>query len=151
MNRNKRVSFFIVSLVAAMTFSKWAVAGTYSDDLTKCLVSSATADDKKVLVRWVFATLALHPDTAPLASVSDAQRAEFNTKTARLFERLVTENCKVQMQTAMRNEGPAALQASFRQFGEVATRELLSNPKVATGLSNTASNLDPIKLMSLLP
>jgi hypothetical protein len=134
-----------------MAFSKLAVAGTYSDDLTKCLVSSATVDDKRVLVRWVFATLALHPDTASLAAVSDAQRAEFNAKTARLFERLVTETCKTQMQTAVRNEGVAALQSSFRQFGEVATRELLTNPNVAAGLSNTASNLDPIKLMSLLP
>lgn len=151
MGRNNKAGVLIVSLFAAMTFSKWAVAGTSSDDLTKCLVSSATVEDKKVLVRWVFSTLALHPDTAPLAAVTDAQRAEFNSKTARLFERLVTETCKTQMQTAVRNEGVAALQTSFRQFGEVATRELLSNPKVAAGLSNTASNVDPIKLMTLLP
>lgn len=151
MNRNRRVGIFIVSLCAAMTFAKGAVAGTYSDELTRCLVSSATVDDKRVLVRWIFSTLALHPDTAPLAVVSNAQRAEFNANTARLFERLVTDTCKAPMQAAVRNEGVGALQSSFRQFGEVATRELLTNPQVAAGLSNTASNVDPLKLMSLLP
>lgn len=150
MNSKKRHLLFFALLFAATTFANQAVAGTYTNDLTKCLVSSASPDDKSILVRWMFATVALHPDVTAMASVTDAQRAELNSKTARLFERIVTDTCKTQTQAAVRNEGPAALQTSFRSFGEAATRELVTNPKVAAGLSNTASNLDPIKLMTVL-
>lgn len=128
-----------------------AYAGPLGDELTKCMISSTTAQDKSVMVRWVFATLALHPDTAPLASVSAQQRSDLNAGTARLFERVMTENCKAQTQAAVRSEGPSALQQSFRQFGEAATRELLSNQQVANGLTATAGNLNLMKLMDLLP
>lgn len=150
MSRNRLSLFFCASVAALTLFSKPALAGAYTEDLTKCLVASTTTEDKAVLARWVFAILALHPDTASLAAVSDAQRAEFNAKTARLFERLVTETCKTQTQATVRNEGPAAIQSSFKSFGEVATRELLANPKVVNGISNAASNLDFIKLISVL-
>lgn len=151
MNQSRKSLLLIASVTAVMLFPKLAFAGTITDDLTQCLVSSTTQEDKGVVVRWVFSTLALHPDAAPLSSVTPAQRAEFNAKTARLFERLVTENCKTQTQAAVRSEGPVAIQTSFRKFGEIATRELLTNPQVAAGLSNAASNLDLIKLMSVLP
>ncbi|MDB6063015.1 MAG: hypothetical protein JWM78_3118 [Verrucomicrobiaceae bacterium] len=150
LSRNKKSAVFIASIFATLTFSKMAVAGPASDVLTKCLIASTTADDKSAVVRWVFGTLALHPDAAPLSTVTDAQRADFNAKTARLFERLVTENCKAQTQAAVRAEGITAIQTSFRSFGEIATRELLSNPKVSQGLSNTASNLDPMKLLDIM-
>jgi alpha-D-ribose 1-methylphosphonate 5-triphosphate synthase subunit PhnL len=150
MHQKRKYLLGLAAFLAVMSFSKLAVAGTYTNDLTKCLVSATTIDDKSVLVRWMFATVALHPDVASMSSVTDAQRAEFNAKTARLFERLVTETCKTQTQAAVRNEGIGAIQSSFRNFGEVATRELVTNPKVASGLSNTAANLDLIKLMSVL-
>lgn len=141
--------FLVAAALAAA--STGALAGPYSDDLTKCLLGSTTPQDKTVMVQWVFATLALHPDVAPLANVNATQRTDLNAKTARLFERVMTENCKTQTQAAVRNEGPAALQQSFRKFGENATRELLGNSQVAAGLGNTASLLDPMKLLSLMP
>ena len=38
-----------------------AGAGVFSDDLSKCLVASTTTRDQTDLVRWIFATAALHP------------------------------------------------------------------------------------------
>ncbi len=150
MNTKRRYAISANLFFVLMLLAKGAAAGTYSDDLTKCLMSATSAQDKSELVRWIFATVALHPDVTAMASVTDAQRADLNAKTARLFERLVTETCKTQTQAAVRNEGVVAIQSSFRSFGETATRELVSNPKVANGLTNTASNLDLFKLMQVL-
>ena len=47
-----------------------AEAGIYADDLAKCLVASTTTRDQTDLVRWIFATAALHPGVSSIAAVS---------------------------------------------------------------------------------
>lgn len=61
-------------LLALLTVGS-AHAGPYSDDLGKCLVASTTAADKGALVKWMFATAALHPAVKSVASVTPASAA----------------------------------------------------------------------------
>ena len=112
-----------------------AHAGPYSDELGKCLVASTTTADKGALVKWMFATAALHPAVKSIASVTPAERTGFNRDTARLFERLVTESCKAQTLEAMKYEGAVALQVAFQLLGQVAARELFADPAVAGGIA----------------
>lgn len=123
-----------------------AHAGPYSDELGRCLVASTTTADKNALVKWMFATVSLHPAVKSIASVTPAERAGFNRDTARLFERLVTESCKAPTRQALKYEGPAALQVAFQFLGQVAARELFADPAVAGGMSDLERHFDKQKL-----
>jgi hypothetical protein len=120
-----------------------AQAGPYADDLTKCLVRSTTGADKNALVKWMFATAALHPEVRSIASVSDAQREELNRSTARLFEKLLTESCGAEAREAVKYEGATTLEGSFNVLGQVAARALFTDPTVADGLMALGKHLSP--------
>ncbi|PYM90646.1 MAG: hypothetical protein DME04_22225 [Candidatus Rokuibacteriota bacterium] len=134
-----------VALALAALSSGPAVAGPYSDELAKCLVRSTTDADKNYLVKWLFASAALHPEVRSIASVSDAERTDLNRNAAKLFERLITESCSTQTQEALKYEGPNTLQSSFEVLGQVAGRRLFSDPAVAKSMAEFANYLDKQK------
>jgi len=125
-------------------------AGPYTDEPSKCLVRSTTAADKTLLVKWMFATMTLHPDVKGLAMVSNDQRTELNKTTARLFEGLLTGACLSETREALKYEGQSAIEASFGVLGQVATRELFANPNVANGLAEFGKYFDGERLQKIL-
>ena len=139
-------------LAALMLNAGVAQAGPYSDDLGKCLVASTTAADKNALVKWMFATAALHPAVKSIAAVTDAERAQSTRSTAELFEKLLTESCPSQAQQALKYEGAVALQTGFQLLGQVAARELFADPGVSRGLADLGKYIDGQKIeQALLP
>jgi len=144
----KLLSFAAAALVLA---SQSALAGPYTDDLSKCLVRSTSEQQKAVLVEWVFAIAALHPSVKPLSSVSDAKRTDLNKSVADLFTTLLTDTCRQETQDAVKYEGPAAIQTSFALLGQVAMTDLFSNPDVAQGLGAFSQYLDKAKFDSVFP
>jgi len=112
-----------------------AQAGVYTDDLSKCLVKSSNGADRLVLVQWIFSALSLHPAVQPLASITTEQRDAFNERVAALFSRLLVDDCRKEAIDALKYEGSAAFDASFQVLGQVASRDLMTEPHVATGLS----------------
>jgi hypothetical protein len=127
-----------------------AVAGPYTDELAKCLVKSTSDADKTYLVKWIFASMTLHPDVRAVANVSDAQREDLNRNAGKLVERLLTEGCPSETQDAVKNEGPGTLQAGFQVLGEVATRRLFSDPSVVKGMADFGRHIDKQKIEKLL-
>jgi hypothetical protein len=133
-------------LAGAPTFA----AGPYSDELSKCLVRSTTQADKSMLVQWFVSVCTLHPDVKWMSNVTDAKRAELNKNTAQIFERLLTSGCTNEARDAVKYEGTGAIESSFSVLGQVAARELFSNPSVATGLSDFGKALDLKKIEKAL-
>jgi len=127
-----------------------AVAGPYGDDLSKCLVKSATAKDQTDLVRWIFAAAALHPDVSSIAAVSDKQRTEMTRTIGQLLERLLTESCRTQYRDAMKYEGNQTLVTSFGVLGQVAMKSLMENPAVAKGFGELETAVSQEKLKAAL-
>ena len=126
-----------------------ALAGPYADDLSKCLVSSTTSKDKTDLVRWLFATAALHPDVASIASVSANQRTEMTRTVGATFERLLTVACRTPYRDAVKYEGDQALVTGFQVLGGVAMRELMGHSAVAKGMSELDTYVDKDKLKAV--
>lgn len=128
-----------------------ASAGPFAEDMAKCLVKSTSPEDRTVLVRWIFAEMALHPDLQNLAGISPQQRADIDAKAGVLVQRLLLEACKTQTREAIANEGPDTIQYAFNVLGQVASRGLFTNPEVAAGLAGLAKSLDAEKLKTLFP
>ena len=126
-----------------------AAAGPYTDDLSKCLVRSTSVADRSALTKWLFATIALHPEVSSIATVSEADRDALNRTVARLYERLLTEACLAEAKDAMRYEGPSTIRASFEVLGGVAGQELMTNPAVAQGMMAVVNHIDKQKFADL--
>ncbi len=136
-------------MVAFLIFSSNAFAGVYADKLSECLVDSTTTQDRITLVKWMFSAMSLHPAVRSISMVSPAQLDSANKNIAELFMRLLTKSCKDETKKALKYEGRSTIQNSFRILGQVAGRELFSNPKVLKGISGIQKYIDANKLKSL--
>lgn len=142
---------FIAALIACFCFIPLAKAGPYTDDLSKCLVSSTTSDDQVVFARWLFSVLSLHPGVGNLASITPDERAAIDKKAINLYVRLMSVDCQHQLVAAIKYEGIGAIQTSFQLLGQVAMRGLMGDAKVAQGLKTLSLAVaQDQKLISLL-
>lgn len=141
MNPGKKI--WIAALaVAGVLGSVSASAGPYSDDLSRCLVRSTGDEEKRTLVKWIFAAVALHPEVADISSVTPAQRTEMTRNMAKIFEKLLADSCRTEVQQAVQYEGPQTIGSSFQVLGQVAARELFSNPNVAANMADLGKYID---------
>ena len=134
--------FFVTALLLLGLLGRVAQAGVYTDDLSKCLIRATSTNDRVVLVRWMFAMLALHPAVQPLSSISAGQREAASNIAAGLFARLLTADCRQESVNALKYEGVAAMGASFQVLGQVASRDLMTDPNVAKGMNQLSADLE---------
>jgi len=143
-------SFVTVTLLAtAALLPRPALAGPYTDDLSKCLVSQTTEQDKATLMTWIFSAISLNPNISKLANITPAQRHQINADMARLFETLMTERCRAESMQAYKYEGSTAIESGFTVLGQVAGRELFNSPDVTKGMSELDSLIDKKKMQSV--
>ncbi len=142
----------LLSVIAfSALFASNSYAGPYTNDLSKCLVSSTSVQDRTTLVKWMFMAFSLHPEVEGLTKVSENQINKVNKKTADLIIRLLTDSCRQNAKDALKFEGQGTIEASFNVLGSVAGRELATNPKVAAAMGGIEKFLDVEKLKSLSP
>ena len=139
-----------VLAISALLLMSAANAGTYTDDLSRCLVESSTSADKAVLVKWMFTSIALHPDVAAMANVSAEQRKASDKATAEMIVRLMSVTCQEQAKKAIKYEGSSAIEQGFQVFGQVAGKELFADPNVAQALGALEQHVDAKKLAKAL-
>lgn len=147
---NKLLVTGVGSVFAMVLFVMPVMAGVYSDDLAKCFVNSTTTGDRNSLVRWMFTSAASHPAVSSIVTVSDAQRRDSDKYMAKLSEKLLFEACKKETEQAVKYEGQLALQAGFQVLGQVAGRELFSDPSVSRAMGNLNSYINKEKMEGLL-
>ena len=140
---NKGALFNTLSTVVLSLFlSSSALAGPYADSLTKCLVQSTTTADKTTLVQWIFSMMTLHPQVSTMASLTKEQRTKASKDAASLSQRLLTQNCLNETRQAISHEGISVIEQSFNQLGQIAARELFSDPAVTSGMAEFATFID---------
>jgi len=117
------------SLAITTCCSGTAIAGIYTDDLSRCLVSKSTESDKILLAKWIFSMVALHPGVESMSRISEEDRAAINKGVAGIFEKLLTDACVVETRAAIKFEGEESLKNSFKVLGEIAMTSLLADKK----------------------
>ena len=147
----RRLCLLLVVLGSISAWSVAARAGSYADKLSQCLIRATTPADQKIVVRWAFATMALDPDVATMASVTPAQRAAINQRAGELVTNLLTQSCSQPVQQALMFEGTSGAEAAFEAWGRWAVTGLVSEPHVAQGMGELLQYIDIGKLMSLVP
>jgi hypothetical protein len=118
--------------------------------MAKCLVKSTSAEDRTVLVKWIFSAMSLHPDLASMSSISTQQRDALTQGVGALFQRLLLESCRTETHDAVQNEGIQTIQYAFQILGQVAVRGLMTDPQVLEGMKSVGKSLDEEKIKTLL-
>ena len=144
MSRSALAIAFVLSAAAAP-----AVAGVYTDDMSRCLVESTSAEEKIKLVRWITVGMLQHPAVSELGKATPEDIEKSNASVGALFMRLLTEVCKEKSAKAIKYEGPAAIQVSFTVLSQVAAAELFSEPKVQAVMAGLEKHVDSKKIEAL--
>ena len=148
--RRHAIGIVLACAIGGLRAATCLAAAPYTDELSKCLVKSTSDADRTLLVQWMFAMASLHPAVKSMSAMSEAQRTEITRGTAGVMEHLLTVSCRTETQQALKYEGTSAIEASFNVLGQVAGRELFSNPQVAAGLADLGKFVDEKKLKEAL-
>ena len=142
---NKAILFSALMLSSMATY-----AAPPSDALTTCIADNTSGKDRKELARWVFISMAVHPDIQDITNVSDAEREKSNKTMADLLMRLLTESCVSQARVALQQNNNGGLASSFKTLGELAMKELMTNQTVSSSIGGYMKFVDRDKLTSSL-
>lgn len=145
---HKRLAAY--ALIMALLPSSAALAGIYTDDLTKCLVKSSSPSDQTAFDVWLFSAMISHSSLRPYANISEGQREQASKAVAALLVRLVTTDCRQESVAAVRNEGASSFVAAFSVLGQVAVQQMMNDAEVSRTMSAMDKYLDRAKLNDVL-
>ena len=124
-------------------------AGANPQALGTCLVDSLDGKERKRLARWIYFSIAAHPEMVSFSNVSADDRTETDQYVGKLVTRLLVEDCASELRAA-RKADPLAVQRSFELVGQVAMQELMTNQDVTTSISNYANYADQRRINAVL-
>jgi hypothetical protein len=119
-----------------------AEADVFTDDLSRCLISSTDDADKIAVMRWMFGAMSVHPELADLSSTTLSQRTASDISMARLFKRLMMKDCRTEADQLMTVSGESGFEAAFEVLGQSAMITLMNNDRVNEAILNYVQYLD---------
>ena len=105
--------------------------------------------DRSAFVVWIYSAMSIHPAVSGYSKLTDTQRNALSKTAAELLQRLMTEDCRAETIAALKYEGSSAIEGSFNTLGQVAMRDLISNPEVAKSFEKLGSYIDAAKFEAL--
>lgn len=125
------------------------LANSPTSALATCLVDNLNGKERKNLARWIFFSMAAHPELSAYADASPADIEESDQYVGKVITRLLTVDCPDQLRKASSADAKA-VQKAFELVGQVAMRELMTNQNVAKALSNYSRHADIEKINGIL-
>ena len=147
--RKKFIYVFTVLTFLLNISNKPILAGPFEDDMSRCLVLATSSKDNSLLGRWLVRVYGEHSDSKDLTNLSAYKKEVIDRDVARLFTRLLSEDCKVETQKALKFEGDGVMFNAFRVLGEVAGKELIEDKNVSKAINKFSEYVDYEKLKYL--
>ncbi len=122
-----------------------------SASLSTCVADNTSGKQRKDLARWVFLSMAAHPELKQFTSTAaDDARESTDRSIAELFEVLITEQCADEANATYRELGTPGLQVAFETLGQLAMQELMSNEDANAAMTAFDRYLDNEKINATL-
>jgi hypothetical protein len=143
---------FVVTMLALglAVLAPAARAGEAGEALSKCLIDSATLEDRRALVRWIFSAIAAHPDLDGLTAIDAGRRDQLEHGAAAVFERLVAQDCTAQSREAIVQEGTEGFSAAFKTLGELAMGGVVTDSQVQAGIGRLTEYIDEQRILKAM-
>lgn len=103
--------------------------------LGKCIVARVTPNDRQDLARWVFLSMAAHPEVKVFSGASADSAEAAARKIGVLFTRIMRDECAMEVQEAARSSGPPVVPSAIQFFTQLGVQELMTNREVLATLS----------------
>lgn len=146
----KKIFYSYILLTFLLNISNKPIfAGPFGDDMSKCLVLATSSKDNSLLGRWLVRVYGEHGESKDLTNLSDYNKEQIDKDVARLFTRLLSEDCEVETKKALKFEGDMVMFNAFRTLGEVAGKELLEDKNVSKAINKFTEYVDYGKLKYL--
>jgi hypothetical protein len=117
--------------------------------LGQCLVLKTTGADRLLIARWLAGAMGMGDATRSLVTIDAAQKALTDQSMGALFTRLFTNDCVEYAAPLAKAQDRVGIEAAGGMLGEIAMRELMSDPKVSAGLFAYMKHVDAAKLAEL--
>ena len=147
--RKKFIYVFTVLTFLLNISNKPIFAGPFEDDMSRCLVLATSYKDNSLLGRWLVRVYGEHSDSEDLTNLTLYKKEAIDRDMARLFTRLLSEDCKVETKKALKFEGDGVMFNAFRVLGEVAGKELIEDKNVSKAINKFTDYVDYGKLKFL--
>jgi len=142
---------FKTVLFSTMLFFASIVPLTSSADtqaLGSCLADSLNGKERKLLVKWIYYSIATHPELEANSDITEADREDSDRATGSLITRLFVQDCPSEAKVA-HNSDPNAIRQAFEFVGKVAMQEIMTNQNVMSSISNYIKYADQNKINNL--
>lgn len=126
-----------------------AVAGPAADELSICIADNTTGKERKILARWIFSAISVHPEMRDISTTTEKTRQRIDEETGNIVTKLITDSCSLQAKVALDVEGSSSFEFAFSSLGKIAMQELMSNKEVNASISNFEKYLDKKKFESV--
>lgn len=134
-------------LVTGLSLGVQAVqAGQSVDQLSQCLETSMSEQDRSTVVQWMFVALSAHPDLQNFSKVTPEQKTNLDQKLAGVLQTTLAEKCAAQTKAVIQSEGLQAVADSFQGLGQTTGKAILNDPAVNQQLRGTLRYIDLNKL-----
>lgn len=143
--RLSNASRLLIGVLLGAAMPAAASASIYTDDLARCLASSATPSDRQAFLRWMFAMMAANPRIKDMAKITDAESEGLNRQAAQLFQRLMLNDCRQQSLNAIKYDGPSSIVSASETLGRIAMGDLMAAPETSAYMGRMDSYLDKEK------
>jgi hypothetical protein len=123
-----------------------ALAGPATDTFRRCLAEHASAADRKQLARWMWLSMGEHAEAKAVAPLQPELRARADAAIGQLVTRLMADDCAAEMRSAVGMDGAVAIRSASSALGQLALRELLSDPAVQKSIEAFTESMDDKRL-----
>lgn len=114
-----------------------------------CTVDSLSVKDKHNLARWIFFSIAAHPQMGAYSNITDSDRLATDKQIGRLITKLLVDDCPDELRAANK-EDPYAVERAFEYIGQVAMQELLTAKEVNSAITGYIDYTDQDALEELI-
>ncbi|MEO8278681.1 MAG: hypothetical protein ABI564_03245 [Ideonella sp.] len=129
-------------IILAVVMSPLACNAQVPAPLGKCIVANVTANDRHDLARWVFLSMAAHPEVKQFSIASHEAAEAAARKVGALFTRTMRDECANEVQEAARAGGPPVVPAAINFFTQLGVQDLMTNRDVLATLSSFSQFAD---------
>jgi len=125
------------------------LADSPTNVLATCLVDHQNGMERKNLAKWIFFSIAAHPEIKTYSNASAKDIRESDQYVGKLITRLLTVNCPAELRNA-NSADTQAIEKSFELVGQVAMAEIMQNQEVNKAITNYSHYADMEKINKVL-
>jgi len=131
-----------LAIVSAIAMSPLLCNAQVPVALGKCIVANITASDRQDLARWVFLSMAAHPEARKFSNTRAEDAEAAARKVGVLFTREMRDECAKEVQEAARTDRPPVVPSAINFFTQLGVQELMTNRDVLATLSSFSQFAD---------